>query len=182
MASELEYYLQDTVDWGKKWLVHINAGKTQMVSLDQSNNTAATDVKMDESVLEDKSSLRCWDWLSLLNWIGALTLSQLLKVPWSLLWSFVLLRLLCILVNLPYSNAWNTDVMYELVLLVATLNCYISYKSEYEGLMIRHLLSLLNPWLIIEMQSAYIFSIGIIWTGWNWFHLLFSRKVYSLFW
>ena len=61
MASELEYYLQDTVDWGKKWLVHINAGKTQMVSLDQSNNTAATDVKMDESVLEDKSSLRCWD-------------------------------------------------------------------------------------------------------------------------
>ena len=25
--------------------------------------------------------LRCWDWPSLLNWIGAVTLSQLLKLP-----------------------------------------------------------------------------------------------------
>ena len=27
LASELESDLQDTVDWGKKWLVHFNAGK-----------------------------------------------------------------------------------------------------------------------------------------------------------
>ena len=38
--------------------------------------------------------LRCWDWLSLPNWIGALTLSLSLKVPptklepWFVLWSF----------------------------------------------------------------------------------------------
>ena len=43
------------MDWGRKWLVDFNAGKTQLVSFDQSNNTGAIDVKMDESVLEQKS-------------------------------------------------------------------------------------------------------------------------------
>ena len=33
-------------------LVDFNAGKTQMVSFDRSNNTGAIDVKMDGSVLE----------------------------------------------------------------------------------------------------------------------------------
>ena len=47
-----------SVDWGKKWLVDFNAGKTQLVSFDQSNNTSAIDVKMDESVLEEKSSFK----------------------------------------------------------------------------------------------------------------------------
>ena len=36
-ASELESDLRDTVDWGKKWLVDFNTGKTQLVSFDQSN-------------------------------------------------------------------------------------------------------------------------------------------------
>ena len=31
LASELESDLQDTVDWGKKWLADFNAGKTQWV-------------------------------------------------------------------------------------------------------------------------------------------------------
>ena len=29
LASELESDLRDTVDWGRKWLVDLNAGKTQ---------------------------------------------------------------------------------------------------------------------------------------------------------
>ena len=53
LASELESDLQDTVDWGEKWLVDSNAGKTQLVSFD---NTGSIDVKMDWSVLEKKSS------------------------------------------------------------------------------------------------------------------------------
>ena len=44
------------MDWGKKWLVDFNAGKTQLVLFDRSNNTGAIDVKMDGSVLEEKSS------------------------------------------------------------------------------------------------------------------------------
>ena len=34
LASELESDLQDTVDWGRKWLVDFNAGKTQLVLFD----------------------------------------------------------------------------------------------------------------------------------------------------
>ena len=58
LASELESDPQDTVDWGRKWLVHFNAGKTQLVSFDQSKNTGAIDVKMDGSVLEEKTSFK----------------------------------------------------------------------------------------------------------------------------
>ena len=53
LASELESDLQDTVDWGRKWLVDFNAGKTQLVSFDWSKNTGAIDVKM-----EEKASLK----------------------------------------------------------------------------------------------------------------------------
>ena len=58
MASELESDLQDTVDWGKKSLVDFNAGKTQLVLFDQSKNTGAVDVKIDGSVLDEKSSFK----------------------------------------------------------------------------------------------------------------------------
>ena len=47
LASELEFDLQDTVDWARKWLVDFNAGKTQLVSFDWPKNTGAIDVKMD---------------------------------------------------------------------------------------------------------------------------------------
>ena len=49
LASELESDLQDTVDWGRKWFVDL---------FDWSNKTGAIDVKMDGSVLEDKSSFK----------------------------------------------------------------------------------------------------------------------------
>ena len=54
LASELESDLQDTVDWGRKWLVDFNAGKLHLVLLDWSNNSGAIDVKMDGSVHEEK--------------------------------------------------------------------------------------------------------------------------------
>ena len=53
LAPELESDLQDTVDWGRKWLVDFNAGKTQQVSFDQSYNTGSIDVKMVGSVIEE---------------------------------------------------------------------------------------------------------------------------------
>ena len=58
LASELESDLWGTVDWGGKWLVDFNAGKTQLVSYDQSNKNGSLDVKMDGSVLEEKSSFK----------------------------------------------------------------------------------------------------------------------------
>ena len=51
MASELESDLQDT-GLGQ------NAGRTQLVSFDWSNDTGAIDVKMDGSVLKEKSSFQ----------------------------------------------------------------------------------------------------------------------------
>ena len=58
LASELESDLRDTAEWGKKWLVDFNAGKTQLVSFDQSNNNGSIDVKMGGSILEEKSSFK----------------------------------------------------------------------------------------------------------------------------
>ena len=39
------------MDWGRKWFVDFNSGKNQLVLFDQSNNTGAIDVKMNESDL-----------------------------------------------------------------------------------------------------------------------------------
>ena len=82
---------------GQKWLIDFNAGKTQLVSFDQSNNTGAIDVKLDGSVLEEKSSFKMlWltfssklDWGSYIisvaktasNKIGALIRSMKLFSP-----------------------------------------------------------------------------------------------------
>ena len=40
--------------WGKKWLVDLSAGKTQLVLFDRSNSNGSIDVKMRGSVLEEK--------------------------------------------------------------------------------------------------------------------------------
>ena len=45
LASKLQSDLQGTVDWCRKWLFDFNAGKTRLVSTDQSNNTGDIDVK-----------------------------------------------------------------------------------------------------------------------------------------
>ena len=58
MASELESNLGDTVDWGRKRLIDFSAGKTQLVSFDWSNTIGTIDLKMDGSVLEEKSSFK----------------------------------------------------------------------------------------------------------------------------
>ena len=70
LASELESDLQDMVDWGKKWLVDFNAGKTQLVLFDRYNNSGSIDVKMGGSVLEEKSTFKMlgWTFCSKLGW------------------------------------------------------------------------------------------------------------------
>ena len=80
LASELKYDLQDTVDWGRRRFVNFKAEKTQLVLFYWSNNTVAIDVKMDRSVLEEKSSFKVLGCLSVLNWIGP-PASLLLKEP-----------------------------------------------------------------------------------------------------
>ena len=146
------------MDWGRKWLVHFDAGKTQLVSFDRSNNTGAIVVKVDGSVLEAKSSFKMLgmtfssklDWGSYIICI-AKTVSKKIGV---LIRSVKFLSpevAMYLYKSLPYGHAWNTAVMSGLVLLVATWNCWISYKNGYAGLLVLHLLPLLNPWLIVEI-------------------------------
>ena len=106
---------------------------------------------MDGSVLEENSFFKMLGstFFSKLDWgsyiisvaktasknIGALICSM----------KFFLLRLLCISINLPYGHAWNIFVMSGLVLLVATWDCWLSYKNGYAALLVLHLLPLLNP-------------------------------------
>ena len=59
LASEFEFDLQDTLDWGKKLPIDFNAIKTQLVLFDRPINPDAIDVKIDGSILEEKSSFRC---------------------------------------------------------------------------------------------------------------------------
>ena len=76
---------------------------------------------MDGSILEEKSSFKMLGltFSSKLDW-G----SYIISIAILLVLCFFLLRLLCISINLPYSNAWNTVVMSGLVLLVVIPRCY----------------------------------------------------------
>ena len=112
---------------GTKWLIDFNARKTFL--FDGSKTTGAIDVKIDGSVIEEKSPFKVLEltFFSKLDWgpkiisvaktifkkIGALTHSM----------KDFLLRLLYISINLPHKFACNTTVMSRLVLLAATWNC-----------------------------------------------------------
>ena len=56
VVSELESDLQNTIDGDRKWLVDFNAGKSQLVLFNQSNNSGTIDVKMGGSLLKEKWS------------------------------------------------------------------------------------------------------------------------------
>ena len=153
MASELESDLQDTVDWGKKWHVDFNTGKTQLVSLDQSNNTGFIDVKMDGSVLEERSSFKMLEltFSSKLDWASyiisvAKTAFKKIRV---LIHSMKFLSpevVLCLYKSTicPCMKCcclvWASTPRYYLILQVVT-----SYKNRYAVLFVLYLLLLLKP-------------------------------------
>ena len=120
--------------------------KISIISFDWSNHTGTIDGKMERPVLEENHLLICWGWVSLLNWIRVFKLPLLLKLlpgkleTWFVLWSFFVLMLLCISINLPYGHAWNTVATSGLVLLVANWSCWVSFKNGYAGLLVLHFL------------------------------------------
>ena len=69
------------MDWGTKRIVDFNAGKTQLVSFDRSNNNGSIDVKMCGFILEEKSSFKMLGltFSSKLDWSSYI--SVLLKLP-----------------------------------------------------------------------------------------------------
>ena len=99
--------------WGKKWHVEFSAGKTQVILFDRSNNTGSIDVKIDGSVLEEKSSFKMlWLTFSSKLDLGSYIISVVNTTASN--WSFnlfygvlkcLILRWLCISINLPYGHA-----------------------------------------------------------------------------
>ena len=75
LAYELKSDIRGTVDWGRKWLVGFNAGKIQLVL-----TVLITPIQLIWKwmglFLRKNNLLRWWGCFSLLNRIGALTLSQ----------------------------------------------------------------------------------------------------------
>ena len=157
LASELESDLRYSVDWGKKWFVDFNAGKTQLVLFDQSNNNGSIHVKMDGFVLEEKPSFKMLgltlfsklDWISYIfsiaktasKKIGALIHSMKFLSPEAALYLY----------KFTITHLWNTVFMSGLVPPVPTWVCQTSYKNRYAGMLVLHLLLLLNPCLIAKM-------------------------------
>ena len=85
---------------------------------DQSNNNGSIDVKMDGSVLEEKSSFKMLGltFSPKLDWVSYI-------IPIAKTASKKIGALLCISINLPFTHVWNTVVTSGLVPLVATCNC-----------------------------------------------------------
>ena len=96
----------------------------KLISFDRSNITGAVDVKMDASVLEEKS---CFKMLRL-------TFSS--KLDWGSYISSI--------AKTTSKQAGAPSYFLKL----------ISYKSGYAKLLDLHFLPLLNPWHIVEMQPA----------------------------
>ena len=138
LASELESDLQDT-GLGQEV---VNAGKTQLVLFDWTNNTGAIDVKMDGSVLEEKSFFKM------------LGLTFFSKLDWG---SYIIS--IAKIISLAKNWSLNSSVKFlspkaALYLYKFTIRpcmeyfCHVwasapSYKKT--GLLVLHLLVLLNP-------------------------------------
>ena len=71
----------ETLLTGAKSALLIQVGKTHLALSNLFNNSGAIYVKMSASLLEEKSSFKMMELFFSSNWIGVLTLLQLLKLP-----------------------------------------------------------------------------------------------------
>ena len=117
------------MDWRKKWLLDFSAGKTQLVSFGQSNNTGFIDVKMDGSLLEEKSSFKVLGLTSCSkldcgSYIISIVKTASKKVRVFIrTMKFLSLEVALYLYKSTIHHVWNTVVTSGLVPVVATWNC-----------------------------------------------------------
>ena len=155
LASELKSDLRDTVDWGKNWLVDFNAGKTQLVSFDRSKNTGAIDVKMDGSILEEKTSFKMLGltFSSKLDWGSYIvsTAKTASKKIGALIRSMKFLSLE--VAPYLYKSTTRPCMEYCCHVWAGAPSCYLELldKLQKRTLEPLNLNPLLNPWLIVEM-------------------------------
>ena len=152
--------IYETLDWDKKWLVDLNGGKAQLISFDWSNNTNSIDAKMDESVLEEKSSFKMLgltffsklDWSTYIISIAKTTSKKIEALIRSM--KFLSPEVAMYL----YKSTMHPCMEYCFHILPGAASCYLKLldklQNEYAGLLVLYLLLLLNPWLIIELYPA----------------------------
>ena len=130
-----------------------------MVSLDQSNNTDAIDVKMDGSVLGGKSSFKM---------LGLTFFSKLDQGSYIMpIAKCTSKKIEALIRSMKFLSPEVARYLYTSTIWscmehcchvgAGAPSCYlklVSYKNRYAGLLILPLLPLLNPWLIIELQPA----------------------------
>ena len=142
LELELESDLQDTVNWGRKWLVDFYAGKSQLVSFDGSSNTGAIDVKIDGSVLQKESSFKM------------LGLSLSSKLDWgSYIISIVKTaskKIGALIRSMKYCSPEVALYLYKSTIR-SCMECKIKLQIRYVELLVLHLLFLLKPCLISEI-------------------------------
>ena len=131
---------------------------------------------MDGSALEEKSLLKML-WLTLsskLDWGSYIisTAKTASKIIGALIPSMKFLSPDVALYL--YKSTIHPCLEYCCQIWAGAPGCY----NEYAGLLVLHLLFLLNPWLIVEIWPPSVFSIGItlvdVLQNWlNWLHFLF---------
>ena len=150
LVSELESDLQDTVEWGRKWLVDFNAWNTQLVSF---GPQLLLMWKWMGLFLRKDHHLRCWG--CLLNWIGAIIFSiakTASKTIRALIRSMKFLSPEDALYL--YKSAIQPSMEYYCHVWAGAPSCYLEFLDKppngYVGMLVLYLLPLLNSWLIID--------------------------------
>ena len=134
MVSELKSALQD-ISAANGFFFSVPQ-KLNLFQL-KSNNLGAIDIKINGSVLQEKSSFKMLllHFFFELDWGSYIAKNNPRKLaPWSVLWSMFLLRLLYVSINQPYYLAWNS-VIPRLLLLAAI---WISYRVQINFSMLYH--------------------------------------------
>ena len=135
LVSELKSALQD-ISAGNGFFISV-LQKLNLFQL-KSSNPGTIDVKVNGSVLQEKSSFKRLrlHFFSKLDWGSCIAKTNPRKLePWFVLWSIFLLRLLFVSINQPYCLVWNF-VIARLVLLVAIWIYYrvrINFSMLYRG-------------------------------------------------
>ena len=140
---------------GNKWLLDFNAGKTQLISFDWSNNTGSIDVKMDGSVLESSFKMLGLTFSSKLDW-GSYIIS-IAKTKIVVLICSMKFRSPEVALYL-YKSTMHPFMEYCCHVWAGAPSCYLEFLDKLRKRICRtvvlHLLLPLDPWLIVEMWQA----------------------------
>ena len=102
--------------------------------------------------LRKNNLLRCWGWLSLLNWVLLLKLPPRKLEPWFILWSLILLRLLCISINLPYAYFYKSTIRpcmeYFCHVWAGAPRCYLELLDKLQ----KRICRTAGPWLGTSLE------------------------------